>query len=88
MLFIAKTITIHNMKIQGAIIVDTERCKGCSLCAAACPKKVIEVSSKRVNRFGYPYAEAVRPDDCIGCAACGMVCPDACITVYKKKLED
>lgn len=76
------------MKIHGAIIVDTERCKGCNLCAVACPKKVIEVDLTKVNRYGYPFAKAVRPDDCIGCAACGIVCPDGCITVYKKKEED
>ncbi len=76
------------MKIIGAIIVDTERCKGCSLCAVSCPKNVIELSKTKVNRFGYVFAESVRPDDCIGCAACGTVCPDGCITVYRKKVED
>ena len=29
-------------KFIGAIVVDTERCKGCALCADACPKDVIE----------------------------------------------
>ena len=24
-------------KIKGAIVVDTERCKGCNLCVVACP---------------------------------------------------
>ncbi|MCD7714728.1 MAG: 4Fe-4S binding protein [Prevotella sp.] len=72
--------------IKGAIIVDTERCKGCNLCAVACPKNVIEVDPRRVNRFGLAYAQAVRADDCIGCAACGIVCPDGCITVYKQKI--
>lgn len=75
-------------KYIGAILVDTERCKGCNLCAVACPKNVIERSQMRVNRYGYAYAEPVRPEDCIGCASCGMVCPDGCITVYKKKVED
>lgn len=75
------------MKIIGAIVVDTSRCKGCNLCAVACPKDVIALSSK-VNSFGYNYAEVVKEDDCIGCASCGIVCPDACITVYKKKVEE
>ena len=26
-------------KIKGAIVVDTERCKGCNLCVVACPLK-------------------------------------------------
>ncbi len=66
--------------------MDTERCKGCGLCVAACPKDVIEVDPRRVNHFGLPFARAAREDECIGCASCGIVCPDACITVYKKKL--
>lgn len=73
-------------KIKGMIVVDTARCKGCSLCMAACPSKVIEFSPKQVNAAGYPFAVAVRPDDCIGCASCGIVCPDGCITVYRKRV--
>ena len=72
-------------KIKGAIVVDTNRCKGCQLCIVACPKDVIALAQKKVNVHGYPYVEAVRPDDCIGCASCGIVCPDGCITVYKRK---
>ena len=30
-------------KIKGAIVVDTERCKGCNLCVVACPLNVIEI---------------------------------------------
>jgi len=75
-------------KMKGAIVVNTDRCKGCALCVEACPKRVIEMAQKKVNVHGYPYVEAVRPDDCVGCAACGIVCPDGCITVYKKKMED
>ena len=72
-------------KIKGAVVVDTERCKGCDLCVVACPSKVLALA-KDVNAKGYNYSEMARPDDCIGCAACAMVCPDACITVYKVKL--
>lgn len=72
-------------KIKGAVVVDTERCKGCDLCVVACPSKVLALS-KEVNAKGYSYSYMATPDDCIGCAACGYVCPDACITVYKVKL--
>ena len=72
-------------KIKGAIVVNTDRCKGCSLCVVACPKEVIALSKKAVNVHGYQYAEAVNPDACIGCASCGIVCPDGCITIYRKK---
>lgn len=74
-------------KMKGAIVVNTNRCKGCSLCVVACPQTVIELAQKEVNVHGYRYAQAVRPDDCVGCAACGIVCPDGCITVYRKRME-
>lgn len=75
-------------KIKGAIVVDTERCKGCRLCVVACPKQVISLTQNKVNISGYSYAEPVHPDDCVGCSACGIVCPDGCITVYRVKEND
>ena len=69
-------------KIKGAVVVDTERCKGCDLCVIACPSEVLALS-KELNPKGYNFAHMVNPDACTGCAACAYVCPDACITVYK-----
>ena len=73
--------------MKGAVVVNTDRCKGCGLCVIACPNDVIENEAKMVNKHGYPYVHVVRPDDCIGCAMCGTVCPDGCLTVYRKKVE-
>ena len=75
-------------KIKGQILVNTNRCKGCSLCIVACPKGVIALADKKGNVSGYPYIEAKTPDECTGCASCAIVCPDGCITVYRKKMED
>ena len=46
-------------KLKGAIVVDSERCKGCQLCIIACPKNVIAMAGK-VNLHGYPYVEMPR----------------------------
>ena len=73
-------------KLRGAIVIDTVRCKGCSLCVVACPQKVITLGT-HVNVHGYPYVEVANPDVCTGCASCGIVCPDGCITVYRKKVD-
>ena len=64
-------------KILGAIVVDTERCKGCALCVEACPHDVIALAEKKVNVHGYRYVEPAH----------AIVCPDGCITVYRKKEE-
>ena len=73
-------------KIKGAIVVDTERCKGCNLCVVACPLHVIALT-KEVNVKGYNYAHQILEDTCNGCASCAQVCPDGCISVFKVKVE-
>lgn len=73
-------------KIKGVVVVDTERCKGCGVCVAACPCGVLDLSAN-VNSKGYNYVAMANPDDCTGCASCGLICPDSCIVVYRQKVE-
>ncbi|MFI3265339.1 MAG: 4Fe-4S binding protein [Rikenellaceae bacterium] len=73
-------------KIKGTIIVDTQRCKGCGVCASVCPLEVLKMSVE-VNSKGYNFAVMAKPDSCTGCASCGVICPDSCITVYRQKFE-
>lgn len=75
-------------KMKGAIVVNTERCKGCELCVEACPLNIIRLADKMVNRRGYRYVEQVNAEACTGCTSCAIVCPDGCITVYRKKIEN
>lgn len=73
-------------KFKGAIVVDTERCKGCNLCVVACPLNVISLT-KEVNIKGYNFSQPILEDTCNGCSSCATVCPDGCISVYKTKVE-
>lgn len=73
------------MALKGAIVVDTEKCKGCGVCVANCPTHTIALS-KKVNGKGYPYAYMENPDTCTGCTNCATVCPDSVITVYRVKI--
>ena len=69
--------------MAGKIIIDIERCKGCTLCVTVCPNNVITISEKS-NSKGYFPAVSTGPD-CTGCANCAIVCPDCAIEVYRDK---
>lgn len=71
------------MKIQGSVVVNEERCKGCNLCVVACPCDVLALQKKEVNNRGYHFAYMAQAEKCIGCQSCALVCPDACIEVYR-----
>ncbi|MGA2172283.1 MAG: 4Fe-4S dicluster domain-containing protein [Sedimentisphaerales bacterium] len=67
--------------MAGKIIIDVERCKGCTLCVTVCPHGVITLSEKS-NSKGYFPAQATNPG-CTGCANCAIICPDCAIEVYR-----
>lgn len=60
------------------VVVRREWCKGCGICIAVCPKKVLEAAPNGK-------AAVARPDDCIRCETCEIMCPDFAIRVVAKK---
>ena len=58
--------------------IDIEWCKGCGICVAFCPKKVLELNQQEK-------ATAVRVEDCIACRLCELRCPDLAVEV---EIED
>ena len=74
------------MAFKGALVIDTEKCKGCAVCITGCPQDPKYIAlSKKVNAKGYNYLEMVNEDACIGCASCAVICPDGVIEVYRAK---
>lgn len=65
------------------VTFKSDLCKGCGLCVVACPKKIIVMSSDKINAGGHHPAEISNPEACIGCAFCATMCPDCVITVEK-----
>ena len=63
------------------ITVKTERCKGCGICSAFCPKKVLTT-----GMLGK--VEIINGDACIACGQCELRCPDYAIFVDKAVAVD
>lgn len=70
-------------KAKGRVVFNENQCKGCGLCANACPMKIIALDNSKINEKGYHPAGVQEMDKCIGCANCATMCPDTVITVYK-----
>jgi len=76
--------TSPKKKATEAILIDEQYCKGCFLCIAVCPKKVLARGEKR-SRAGYSMPQVENLGACISCALCEMTCPDLALTVVQEK---
>lgn len=68
---------------KAKIVIDPKRCKGCTLCVAACPRKMIEISKELSESGVYP-ACFIDDGKCTGCTLCAVVCPDVAIEVFNE----
>lgn len=59
------------------IIVNSEKCNSCGLCAIDCPMGIIEFSKKD----NLPQIQQDMEESCIQCGHCEAICPKAAITV-------
>lgn len=77
------------MEVPGVmgVTVQTDKCKGCGLCVAFCPKGLL-VLAEGFNRSGYHPAQ-MREDagqpECTRCGFCSRMCPDTAITVRRRR---
>lgn len=60
---------------QWEVTINSRWCKKCSLCAAMCPQKVLQMEDGPVVN---------EPSRCVGCLMCEMHCPDFAITVRRR----
>lgn len=60
--------------------VNRDWCKGCGICSAFCPKKVLEIDE-------WGKVAAARPEDCIACRLCEHRCPDLAVTVETQETD-
>ena len=66
------------------ITFKTDTCKGCGLCIAACPKKLLCISPTAINKNGHHPAEITDAAACVGCGSCATMCPDCVIRIEKE----
>jgi 2-oxoglutarate ferredoxin oxidoreductase subunit delta len=68
--------------------IAADRCKGCGLCIAVCPKHVLVADVSIVNELGYHPVRLTDATACTSCALCARVCPDAVFAVYARPKVD
>jgi 2-oxoglutarate ferredoxin oxidoreductase subunit delta len=66
------------------LAIASDRCKGCGLCVAVCPKHVLELTDSIVNDLGYHAVRLTDAAACTSCALCARICPDAVFAVYAR----
>lgn len=52
------------------LVINSAWCKGCGICVAFCPKKVLSLKEEKVS---------VQEEGCILCGQCELRCPDYAI---------
>lgn len=78
---------------KGRVVVLKDKCKGCQLCVAYCPREVLETSQEyNAKAYHFPKIKAGKEGDCVACNFCEMICPDFAIFVQEEsrpaRMED
>jgi len=60
--------------------IDIERCKGCGLCIAHCPRELLSLSPN-LNSKGLHPVRISDPEQCTRCLNCTTMCPDVVISI-------
>ena len=55
--------------------IRPDRCKGCGICVAFCPTKVLGLDQEM--------AMVQSPEACVDCRLCELLCPDFAISLEK-----
>ncbi len=70
----------------GKVIIDRDKCKGCSYCTEFCPRDALEMS-KEINAKGYTLAVVADETRCLACGLCEVICPEFAIKVEGKTIR-
>lgn len=60
------------------LVIEDSWCKGCGICAAFCPREVLEIVKGKVR--------IKAEENCVSCGQCEARCPD--YAIYLVNLEE
>ncbi len=60
------------------LVIEDAWCKGCGICAAFCPKNVLEIRNEKVSLKD--------EEACVFCVQCELRCPD--YAIYLVNMEE
>ncbi len=66
---------------SGMVLVDKEKCTGCTLCAIDCPTKALVVRQDKDS-----YQLLFRQEACDACGVCEKSCPEHCLQLMDSEL--
>ena len=66
------------------IQINKDACKGCGICIAMCPVKILEFSND-LNKIGVHYPIVLDETECTECENCMIYCPDFAMVVIKNE---
>jgi len=75
---------IHGRRAFVPLDIAVDRCKGCGLCIAVCPKGILELDVSTVNDLGYHPVRLADAAACTSCALCARICPDSVFAVFAR----
>ena len=62
--------------------INKDACKGCGICIAMCPVKILEFSDE-LNIRGVHFPKITQEEKCTKCENCMIYCPDFAVVVKK-----
>lgn len=65
--------TIRYLEDVSTLVLDTDKCIGCTLCTQVCPHGVFEMHEKKARLIDF--------NACMECGACVNNCPSGAILV-------
>lgn len=64
-------------RLWGHVIIDTEACTSCQMCATFCPTEAIKKFDEGNGSFGVKHY----PGRCVKCSCCASICPAGALTL-------